>query len=175
MSTPIMPKATAMWLIDNTALTFEQIAAFCGMHVIEIQAMADGQFASGLQAVNPIDNNQLTHVEISRCENDPNARLRLNVPYNIQVKVKKAAKYTPLAKRQDKPRAIAWIIRYYPKIPDNKICGLLSVTKKLVQSIRDRTYPNFSELTIKDPVVLGFCSQVELNNLILEASDNNGN
>lgn len=171
MNTPIMPKATAVWLIDNTSLTFAQIADFCGLHEIEVQAMADGQFASSLQAVSPVDNGQLTLAEISRCEKDPTAKLMLNVPYHIEVKTKRVAKYTPLAKRQDKPRAIAWIIKYYPKMPDSKICNLVSATKKMVQSIRDRSYPNLSELVAKDPVFFGFCTQVELNNAINELTN----
>lgn len=173
MNTPIMPKATAVWLIDNTSLTFAQIANFCGLHEIEVQAMADGQFAAGLQAVNPIDNGQLTAQEIARCEANPAAKMMLNVPYRIEVKTKRVAKYTPLAKRQDKPKAIAWILKHYPKMPDSKICTLVSATKKLVQSIRDRSYPNLSELVAKDPVFFGFCTQVELNNAINELAKEN--
>lgn len=170
MNIPIMPKATAVWLIDNTSLTFAQIADFCGLHEVEVQAMADGQFAAGLQAVNPIDSGQLTPVEIARCEANPAAKIMLNVPYRIEVKSKKVTKYTPLAKRQDKPRAIAWILKYYPKMSDARICSLVSATKKMVQSIRDRSYPNLSELVAKDPVFFGFCSQIELNNAINEVT-----
>ena len=175
MSTPIMPKATAMWLIDNTALTFEQIADFCGLHKVEIQAMADGQFSAGLQAVSPVDNGQLMTEEIHRCEQDSKARLRLNVPYSIDVKIRKSPKYTPIAKRQDRPRAVAWIVRHYPKMQDNVICSLVSTTKRVVQSIRDRTYPNMSELVLKDPVMLGLCSQTEFNNAINSISENDAN
>ena len=173
MSIPIMPKATAVWLIDNTGLTFEQIADFCGLHEVEVQAIADGQFVSGLQAMNPIDNGQLTAEEIARCEQNPKAKLMLNVPYRIDIKERKVPKYTPLAKRQDKPRAIAWLLKYYPRMSDAKICSLVSATKKMVQSIRDRTYPNLSELVARDPVFFGFCTQSELNAAISEVPTEN--
>lgn len=166
MNTPIMPKATAVWLVDNTSLTFGQIADFCGLYLIEVQAIADGQFSVGLQPANPIDNGQLTRKEIERCEKDPKAKLQLNIPYRIDIKTKKTKKYTPILKRQDRPRAVMWIMKHYPKMSDSAICSLLSTTKKLVQSIRDRSYPNLSELTAKDPVFLGFCTQTELNNAI---------
>lgn len=172
MSGVIMPKATAVWLIDNTALTFEQIAEFCNLHLVEVQAMADGQFSACLQPISPIDNGQLTEAEISCCEKDPSARLRLNIPYNIEIKTKKAARYTPISKRQDRPRAVAWLLKYYPKMSDVTICKLVPTTKKLVQSVRDRTYPYMSDLSPKDPVFFGFCSQVELNEAVKNYTEN---
>lgn len=163
METPLMPKATALWLIDNTCLTFDQIANFCGLHKIEVQAMADDQSASNLLPANPIDNGQLTIEEIKRCEMNPNMHLRLNEPYKLNIKMKTEKRYTPLIRRHDRPGAALWLIRHYPKMADETIAKLASTTKKMVQSVRDRTHKNMNELTPKDPVFLGFCTQIELN------------
>lgn len=171
MSTPIMPKATALWLIENTALTFKQIADFCGLHEIEVQAMADEQSSASLKPANPIDNGQLTAAEIKRCESNPLAKVVLNKPYELNIKIKKVRKYTSVIKRHDRPGAALWLIRHYPKMSDEKIANLSATTKKVVQSIRDRTYTNINELTPKDPVFLGFCTQTEMNKAINEIEE----
>jgi len=160
---PIMPKGTAVWLIDNTALTFEQIAQFCGLHVLEVQALADDQSAVGMIGVDPIKLGQLTAEEIERCSKNPNARLLLTSSAIPQLRKKNKKKYVPLVKRQERPDAVAWLLKYYPDMPDSVICSLLSTTKSTVASIRERTHARMSELRPRDPVLLGFCSQIELD------------
>ncbi len=165
MSTPIMPQGTAVWLIENTALTFEQIAKFCGMHVLEVQALADDQVSAGMIGEDPIQLGQLTREEIERCTKDPTATLTLTPPKFV-VKQKSKRKYTPFIKRQERPDAIAWLLKYYPSMPDSEIASLLSTTKNTVISIRNKTHARMSELRPRDPVLLGFCSQVELDRAI---------
>lgn len=160
---PIMPKGTAVWLIDNTALTFDQIAQFCGLHVLEVQALADDQSSVGMIGVDPIKMGQLTAEEIERCSKNPNARLLLSSSAIPQLRKKSKKKYVPLLKRQERPDAVAWLLKYYPDMPDSVICSLLSTTKSTVSSIRARTHSRMSELKPRDPVLLGFCSQVELD------------
>ena len=160
---PIMPKGTAVWLIENTALTFEQIAQFCGLHVLEVQALADEQSSAGMIGVDPIKMGQLTAEEIERCSKNPNARLFLSTSAVPVLKTKNKKKYVPLKKRQERPDAVAWLIKYYPDMPDSVICSLLSTTKSTVASIRERTHSRITELKPRDPVLLGFCSQVELD------------
>lgn len=165
MSTPIMPQGTAVWLIENTALTFEQIAKFCGMHVVEVQALADDQVSTGMRGEDPIRLGQLTREEIERCTKDPSASLVMTPPKFV-VKQKTKRKYTPLIKRQERPDAIAWLLKYYPNMPDSDIASLLSTTKVTVASIRDKTHARMNELRPRDPVLLGFCSQVELDRVV---------
>lgn len=160
---PIMPKGTAVWLIDNTSLTFEQIAQFCGLHVLEVQALADDQSSVGMIGVDPIKLGQLTVEEIDRCSKNPNARLLLTSSAIPQLRKKNKKKYVPLVKRQERPDAVAWLLKYYPDMPDSVICSLLSTTKSTVASIRERTHARMSELRPRDPVLLGFCSQIELD------------
>jgi hypothetical protein len=160
---PIMPKGTAVWLIDNTALTFEQIAQFCGLHVLEVQALADDQSAVGMIGVDPIKLGQLTAEEIDRCSKNPNARLLLTSSAIPELRKKNKKKYVPLVKRQERPDAVAWLLKYYPDMPDSVICSLLSTTKSTVASIRERTHARINEVRPRDPVLLGFCSQVELD------------
>ncbi len=160
---PIMPKGTAVWLIDNTALTFEQIAQFCGLHVLEVQALADDQSAVGMIGVDPIKLGQLTTEEIDRCSKNPNARLLLTSSAIPELRKKNKKKYVPLVKRQERPDAVAWLLKYYPDMPDSVICSLLSTTKSTVASIRERTHARINEVRPRDPVLLGFCSQVELD------------
>jgi hypothetical protein len=163
MATPIMPQGTAVWLIDNTALTFEQIAQFCGLHVLEVQALADGQVSAGMIGIDPINLGQLTQEEIDRCSKDPTVSLVLATPKFPAIKQKSRKKYTPLLKRHDRPDAIAWIIKFYPDMSDASICSLLSTTKATVLSIRNKTHARMHELKPRDPVLLGFCSQIELD------------
>ncbi len=170
-----MPRATAVWLIENTNLTFEQIADFCGLHQLEIKSMADGEADSYTVGMNPIDNNQLTWEEIKRCEDDKTRRL--NLCYNIATEIsakKGKSKYTPIAKRQDKPNAISWIIRNHPEISDKDIGKLIGTTKTTIESIRTRTHWNIKEINPIDPVMLGVCSQRELNAMIDKYSEKKG-
>lgn len=165
---PLLPKATAIWLVENTRLTFKQIADFCGMHELEIKGIADGDVAAGIQGLNPIDNGQLTKEEIQRCGKDPSADLRLNtnIAYDIINAKKKKARYTPIARRQDKPDAIYWLLKHYPDIQDNQIIKLVGTTKQTIGAIRDRSRWNMKELRPRDPVLLGLCSQTELDKLV---------
>lgn len=172
MTLPLMPKATAVWLIENTALTFEQIAEFTGMHPLEIQAIADGDVAVGIVGLDPISNGQLTREEIARCEADPSARLKL-APMSVQLPKPKAkgARYTPVAKRNDRPDGIAWLLRNLPFLSDAQICKLLGTTKETVQKVRDRTHWNSANIKPRDPVILGLCTQSDLNREIAIAAE----
>ncbi|MDR1560832.1 MAG: DUF1013 domain-containing protein [Holosporaceae bacterium] len=163
MAIPIMPQGTAVWLIENTALTFEQIADFCGLHHLEVQALADEQVSVGMIGVDPINLGQLTQEEIDRCTKDPKASLVLTAPKFQLVKQKFKRKYTPISKRRDRPDAIAWLIKFYPDMSDSSICSLVSTTKSTVLSIRNKTHAKMHELKPRDPVLLGFCTQIELD------------
>jgi hypothetical protein len=174
MTIPIMPQGTAVWLIENTALTFDQIADFCGLHVLEIQALADGQVAVGMVGVDPIRMGQLTAEEIERCSKDPKASLTIAAPKFSLPKVKSKKKYTPLIKRQERPDAIAWLVKFYPEMSDSTICSLVSTTKNTVLSIRNRTHARMGEIRPKDPVLLGFCSQIELDSAIASLKKDSG-
>lgn len=161
-----MPQGTAVWLIEKTALTFDQIAEFCGLHPLEVKAIADGQVANGMIGVDPISTGQLTREEIDRCSKDHTARLMLAPPSMVLAKQKSKRKYTPLLKRRDRPNAVAWLLKYYPDMPDSVICSLVSTTKPTIQSIRNKTHAKMHELQPKDPVLLGFCSQMELDSAV---------
>lgn len=166
MATPLMPKATTLWLIDNTSLTFEQIAQFCGIHIIEVQAIADGEVGSGLVPFDPILNNQLSLEEIRRCEADATAHLKMLPQADIFLeKKRKGMRYTPLSRRADRPNAIAWIIKHYPDMKDADICRLLGTTKNTVESIRNKTHKQSTTIKPTHPVSLGLCSQVDLDEL----------
>jgi hypothetical protein len=172
MSLPLMPKATAVWLIDKTALTFEQIADFCGMHPLEIQAIADGEVAQGINGYDPVVNKQITAEDITRCENDSTARLKLLPPADIAPKKGKGGgRYTPVAKRNDRPDAISYLLRNYPHLTDAQIIKLLGTTKDTIQKIRERSHWNSSNIKPRDPVILGLCKQSELNDAIAAAND----
>lgn len=170
MSDLLMPKATAVWLIDNTALSFAQIADFCKLHDLEVQAIADGDVGMGIQGYNPITNNQLTADEIARCEADPQARLKrassaLPEPTNRT----KGPRYVPLARRGDKPDAIAWIVKHHPDIKDSQIVKLIGTTKDTISKIRERSHWNISNISAKHPVMLGLCSQADLDTAITKS------
>ena len=170
MALPLMPKATAVWLLENTSLTFDQIATFCGLHPLEVQAIADGEAAVGMVGFDPIASGQLTHAEIERCIKDVSLRLAMNPPVDAaSMSQKKKSKYTPLSKRQDRPDAIAWIIKHHPEIQDTRICKLLGTTKNTVLSIRMRTHWNSTQIKPKNPVILGFCTQKELDDAVASA------
>jgi uncharacterized protein len=170
MALPLMQKATAVWLIDNTTLTFEQIAAFCGLHELEVHGIANGEVAQGIKGFDPIANRQLTTEEINRCEGDPKARLRLmKNPAAEGEEKRKGPRYTPLSKRQDRPAAIAWLIKFHPELADSQIAKLVGTTKPTIQSIRDRSHWNIASIQPVDPVALGLCKQGELDAAVAKA------
>lgn len=167
---PFMPKATAKWLIDNTSLTFDQIASFCQMHPLEIQGIADGEVATSIQPNDPVKSGELTKEEIERCEADDKAQLSMNTSaIEFMSKKRKGARYTPVARRQDKPDAIAWLLKNHPELVDSQLVKLIGTTKKTIESIRNRNYWNISNLNPRDPVLLGLCTQTALNNAIEKA------
>lgn len=167
MAIPLMPKATAVWLIDNTTLTFDQIAEFCGLHPLEVKGIADGEVAIGIVGIDPVANNQLTREEIARCEADREARLKLTVSAVPKpVARAKGARYTPVSKRQDRPDAIAWIIKYHPEISDAQIQKLLGTTKATILSVRGRSHWNAQNIKPRDPVSLGICTQLDLDRAV---------
>jgi len=158
--TPFMPKATAVWLVENTTLTFKQIANFCNLHELEVKGIADGDVAKGIKAYNPILAGQLTREEIDLCSKDENKNLNLvERAEEVQVKERKKPKYTPLSKRQDRPDAALWLLKNYSEFNDGQVSKLVGSTKGTVSLIRKRSYWNFSNLKAKDPVILGLCSQ----------------
>ena len=167
MTAPLMPRATAVWLIDNTALTFQQIADFCQLHILEVKNIADNDAQQNIAGFDPVACGQLSWAEIKRCELDSNLHLNISEPTKIDSLLKKKrSKYTPLAKRQERPDAIAWLIKNHPNITDLQICKLLSTTKATVQAIRARSHWNSANIKPRHPVQLGFCSQEELDALI---------
>jgi len=170
MAIPLMPKATAGWLIQNTTLTFDQISEFCGLHPLEVQGIADGEVAVGMVGLDPVTNGQLTQAEIERGEKDATARLQIakrDIP--MPATRTKGPRYTPVSKRQDKPDAIAWLLRHHPELPDSQIARLIGTTKPTIQAIRDRTHWNAQNIRPKDPVLLGLCSQTDLNAAVEKA------
>ncbi len=164
MPQPLMPKATAVWLIDKTSLSFDQIADFVGMHPLEIQAIADGEVAQGIVGYDPIATGQLTREEIARCEARPEARLVLQESSIVLPKQRaKGGRYTPVSKRNDRPDGIAFLMRNYPTLPDATIAKLLGTTKDTIAKVRDKTHWNSANIKPRDPVILGLCSQGDLN------------
>ena len=162
---PLMPKATAVWLVENTALSFDQIADFCKLHPLEVKSIADGDAAQGIKGLDPIQTGQLTRDEIEQAEADPQHRLKLadakvRLP---EPKRKKGPRYTPVSRRQDRPNAILWLVRSHPELKDSQIMRLVGTTKSTIQAIRDRTHWNAATLTPLDPVTLGLCSQIDLD------------
>ena len=171
MTTPLMPKATAVWLIEKTALTFTQIAEFCGMHPLEVQAIADGEVAQGIVGYDPIANGQVTAEEIRRCEADPNARLKL-APTALPVpKRLRGSRYTPVAKRNDRPDAIAFLLRTFPQLTEAQVSKLLGTTKETIQKVRDRSHWISANIKPRDPVILGLCTQTDLNAAVAQANE----
>lgn len=164
-NTLLMPKATAIWLVDNTSLSFKQIAEFCGLHELEVSAIADGEAAQGIKGVDPVLTGQLTREEIERAQNNPAHKLKLAEPkVRIPVaKKRKGPRYTPVSRRQDRPNAILWLVRNHPELKDAAIMRLVGTTKATIASIRERTHWNAANLTPMDPVTLGLCSQIDLD------------
>ena len=166
MTLPLMPKATAVWLLENTTLTFQQIADFCGMHMLEIQAIADGDVAAHIMGFDPIANEQLTAEEIKRCEAEPTATLTLYKNPEVEKLLDKGKKYVSHAKRGDRPSAIAWIVRNHPEIKDSQIVKLLRTTNPTITAIRERTHKNIHNIVPRNPVTLGLCSESDLNAVV---------
>ena len=174
MALPLMQKATAVWLVENTSLTFDQISKFCGLHELEVSGIADGEVAQGIRGMDPISTNQLTREEIDRCENDPSSNLKLMVnPAAKDEKKRRGPKYTPLSKRQDKPSAILWLVKFHPDLSDGQISKLVGTTKNTIQSIRQRSHWNINNIQAIDPVALGMCKQVELDTQVVKANKKN--
>jgi len=167
----LMPKATAVWLVDNTALSFEQIAAFCTLHPLEVQGIADGDVASGIMGVNPIQNGQLTREEIEKAEADPNYRMKVSEPkVRVAAVKRKGPRYTPISRRNERPNAIKWLVRNHPELKDAQIMRLVGTTKSTIESVRENTHWNAANLTAMDPVTLGLCSQIDLDLEVKRAS-----
>lgn len=171
MAKPIMAKATAVWLVDNTTLTFNQVAAFCGLHELEVQGIADGDVAAGVKGFDPIANNQLTADEIKEAEADPKVKLKLKFNPAAQGEEKRRGpRYTPLSKRQDRPNSILWLVKFHPELADAQIAKLVGTTKPTIQSIRERTHWNINAMQPIDPVALGLCKQTELDAAVQKAA-----
>lgn len=172
MAVPLMPKATAVWLIDKTSLSFDQIADFVGMHPLEIQAIADGEVAIGIVGHDPVGSGQLTKEEIARCEADPNARLQLSRSTLPQPTARgKGARYTPVSKRNDKPNAVAWLLKNHPELTEAQVAKLIGTTKETIAKVRDKTHWNSANIKPQDPVTLGLCSQGDLNAEVTQAAE----
>ncbi|SFH13845.1 hypothetical protein SAMN04488020_10762 [Palleronia marisminoris] len=168
---PIMAKATAVWLVDNTTLTFKQVADFCGLHELEVQGIADGDVATGVKGFDPIANNQLTQDEIDKAEKNPAYSLKLKFnPASVGEEKRRGPRYTPLSKRQDRPAAILWLVKFHPELADSQISKLVGTTKPTIQSIRERTHWNINQLEPVDPVALGLCKQSELDLAVQKAA-----
>ncbi|RCL00655.1 MAG: hypothetical protein JSC188_000905 [Candidatus Tokpelaia sp. JSC188] len=169
----LMPKATAVWLIDNTALSFDQIAAFCKLHLLEIKAIADGETAQGIKGLNPVITGQLTREEIIKGEKDPDYSLKFSESkIRIPEKKRRGPRYTPLSKRQDRPNAILWLVRNHPELKDAQIARLIGTTKFTIEQVRNRTHWNSGNLIPLDPVTLGLCLQIDLDIEVERASKN---
>jgi hypothetical protein len=170
---PLMPKATAVWLVENTSLTFEQIADFCSLHPLEVKGIADEDVAKGIKGLDPVISGQLSRDQIEEAEKNPRVRLKMAVPKHKipPVKQKRAPRYTPVSKRQDKPDAVYWILRNHPEFSDADIVKLVGTTKSTIQKIRDRSHWNIANLKAVDPVTLGLCTQLELDLAVERAAE----
>lgn len=170
MNALIMPKATAVWLLDNTTLTFEQIAEFCNLHILEVQAIADGDVAVGIIGINPVAHNQITEEELQKGMQDPTHHLKHRRNEEVGVKRERASsRYTPIARRQDKPDAITWLIRHHGELSDAQIIQLIGTTKATIANIRQRRHWNVQQIKPRDPVELGLCTQQQLNTAVEKA------
>ncbi len=174
MSQPLMPKAVAVWLVDNTSLTFDQISAFVEMHPLEVSGIADGEVAVGMKGRDPVAAGELTRASIEECEKDPKKRLRLVERKALPPQKRKAPRYTPLSKRQERPAAIAWLVRNHPELSDAQISKLVGTTKPTIQSIREKTHWNIAQIQPIDPVALGMCRQLELDEAVKKAAKKAG-
>ena len=173
MSDILMPKATAVWLVDNTGLTFDQIAEFTGLHRLEVKGIADGDVAAGVRGSDPVAAGQLEREELTKAEGDPDYRMAASKPKyaEFQEKTKKGPRYTPLSRRQNRPDAIAWLVRNHPELTDGQIGKLIGTTKTTIQAVRDRTHWNSPNIKPTDPVSLGLCTQIDLDAAVAKASE----
>jgi hypothetical protein len=173
MSDILMPKATAVWLVDNTSLSFQQIADFCGLHPLEVNGIADGEVARDIRGADPIANGQLSREELDRAQADPDYRMKAQKSRHAELlkPSKKAPRYTPVSRRQDRPDAIAWFVRNHPEVTDAQISKLLGTTKATIDQVRNRTHWNATNLKPIDPVTLGLVSQLELDDVVRKAAD----
>jgi hypothetical protein len=172
---PLMPKATAVWLVENTSLSFQQIADFCKLHELEVKAVADGEAAQGIRGLDPITSGQITREEIEKGQKNPDYHLQLAVS-KVRlppVKPRKGPRYTPVSRRQDRPNAILWLVRNHPELKDAQVMRLVGTTKTTIAAIRDRTHWNSQNLTPQDPVTLGLCSQIDLDFEVAKAAKAN--
>jgi len=171
MALPIMAKATAVWLVDNTTLTFKQIADFCGLHELEVNGIADGEVGQGIKGFDPISNKQLTPEEIKKAEDSPIYKMELM--YNAAAdgeEKRRGPRYTPLSKRQDRPASILWLVKFHPELTDGQISKLVGTTKPTIQALRDRSHWNIANIQPIDPVALGLCKQLELDEVVQKAA-----
>jgi uncharacterized protein len=171
MALPLMPKATAVWLVENTSLTFDQIGEFCGLHPLEVQAIADGEVAVQMQGLDPVANGQLTREELERCQHDPAARLKISaeaVP--VPVVRHRGPRYTPIANRGHKPAAISWLLKNHPELSDGQISKLIGTTKPTIQAVRDRTHWDAPNIKPRHPVELGLCTLAEIDAAVTRAN-----
>ncbi len=172
---PLMPKATAVWLVENTTLSFEQIADFCGMHPLEVQGVADGDVAGGVIGIDPVASGQLTRENLEEAQKDRDVKLvLLKGIATLQSKRTKGARYTPVAQRQDKPDAIAWILKNHPEFSDAQIAKLVGTTKSTIKSVKEKSHWNAQNIRPRDPVLLGLCSQTDLQTMIARAAGKAG-
>lgn len=170
MTLPLMPQATAVWLVENTSLSFQQVGDFCGLHVLEVQGIADEEVATGIKGKNPIASGELTIENIRECEKNNKKPLILIKSSNItSSKKKKSPRYTPLSRRQDRPNAISWVLKFHPEMSDGQISKLIGTTKFTINQIRERTHWNIANVSPKDPVMLGLCKQNDLSAAISKA------
>ena len=169
----LMPKATAVWLVDNTSMTFEQIADFCGLHPLEVKGIADGEVARDIRGADPVTNGQLTREELDKAQDDPTYRMKAQKSRHAELlkPIKKGPRYTPVSRRQDRPDAIAWFVRNHPEVTDAQISKTLGTTKATIDQVRDRTHWNSSNIKPVDPVTLGLVTQLELDALVRLAAD----
>jgi hypothetical protein len=173
MADILMPKATAVWLVDNTSLSFDQIADFCGLHPLEVKGIADGEVARDIRGADPIANGQLSRAELDKAQARPEYRMKAQIsPHAEMLKpAKKGPRYTPVSRRQDRPDAIAWFLRHHPEVTDAQIAKLLGTTKATIQQVRDRTHWNAPNIKPVDPVTLGLVGQLELDELVRKAAE----
>ena len=169
MAQLLMPKATAVWLVENTTLTFQQIADFSGLHLLEVRGIADGEVAVGIVGLDPTANGQLTREEVARCEADAEANLALRQAEVPDVPRRKGPRYTPVSKRGERPDAISWLLKYTPELSDAQICKLVGTTKPTIEAVRNRSHWNISNIQPRDPVLLGICSQTDLEEHLVKA------
>ncbi len=169
----LMPKATAVWLVDNTSMTFEQIADFCGLHPLEVKGIADGEVARDIRGADPVTNGQLTREELDKAQDDPTYRMKAQKSRHAELlkPIKKGPRYTPVSRRQDRPDAIAWFVRNHPEVTDAQISKTLGTTKATIDQVRDRTHWNSTNIKPVDPVTLGLVTQLELDALVRTAAD----